>query len=196
MLNPDRAADVLAEMDPDDAADLLGELSPQTAEQLLALMQPEDAEDVRRLLTYEERTAGGMMTTEPVILPADATLAEALARVREPELSPALAAMVYVCRPPVETPTGRFLGVVHFQALLRDPPSTLVGAIVDNDIDWPRPDTSLEQVASLLAAYDLVALPVVDENQHLVGVVTIDDVLDHLLPENWRERDTEGVAHG
>ncbi|MEO6471961.1 MAG: CBS domain-containing protein, partial [Aeromicrobium sp.] len=137
-----------------------------------------------------------LMTTEPVILPADATLAEALARVREPELSPALAAMVYVCRPPVETPTGRFLGVVHFQALLRDPPSTLVGAIVDNDIDWPRPETPLEEVASLLAAYDLVALPVVDENQHLVGVVTIDDVLDHLLPEDWRERDVQGVIHG
>ncbi|MBC7593994.1 MAG: magnesium transporter [Kineosporiaceae bacterium] len=196
VLDPERAADVHEEMNPDDAADLIGELPAGTAEQLLALMEPEDAEDVRRLLIYEERTAGGMMTTEPVILPPDATLAEALARVREPELSPALAAMVYVCRPPVETPTGRFLGVVHFQALLRDPPSTLVGGIVDNDIDWPRPDSSLEQVASLLAAYDLVALPVVDENSHLVGVVTIDDVLDHLLPEDWRESDAEGAVHG
>jgi flagellar motility protein MotE (MotC chaperone)/sporulation protein YlmC with PRC-barrel domain len=196
VLDPDRAADVLAEMNPDDAADLLGELSPQTAEQLLALMEPEDAEDVRRLLTYEERTAGGMMTTEPVVLPPDATLAEALARVREPEIIPALASMIYVCRPPSETPTGRFLGVVHFQALLREPPSTLVGAIVDNDIDWPRPDASLEHVANLLAAYNMVALPVVDENSHLLGAVTIDDVLDHLLPEGWRENDNETAADG
>ncbi len=202
VLDPDRAADVLEEMNPDDAADLLGELSPQSAETLLALMQPEDAEDVRRLLTYEERTAGGMMTTEPVVLPPDATLAEALARLREPEIIPALAAMIYVCRPPLETPTGRFLGVVHFQALLREPPSTLVGAIVDNDIDWPRPEASLEHVANLLAAYNLVALPVVDENAHLLGAVTIDDVLDHLLPEGWREQDDaaqsepEVVAHG
>ncbi len=188
VLDPERAADVLEEMNPDDAADLVNELPSSTAESLLALMEPEDAEDVRRLLVYEERTAGGMMTTEPVILSPDATLAEALARVREPELSPALAAMAYVCRAPTETPTGRFLGIIHFQALLRDPPSTLVGAIVDNDIDWPRPESSLEQVASLLAAYDLVALPVIDENQHLLGVVTIDDVLDHLLPEDWRER--------
>lgn len=194
VLDPERAADVLGEMDPDDAADLLGELPLATSEHLLQLMEPDDAEDVRRLLTYEDRTAGGMMTTEPVMLPPDATLAEALARVREPELGPALASMVYVCRPPVETPTGRFLGVVHFQALLREPPSTLVGQLADNDIDWPRPDASLEHVASLLASYDMVALPVVDENQHLLGVVTIDDVLDHLLPEGWRERDADETA--
>lgn len=189
VLDPERAAVVLGEMDPDDAADLLGELPPATSEQLLALMEPDDAEDVRRLLTYEDRTAGGMMTTEPVILPPDATIAEALARVREPDLGPALASTVYVCRPPLETPTGRFLGIVHIQALLREPPSTLVGQLADNDIDWPRPDASLEHVASQLASYDMVALPVVDETNHLVGAVTIDDVLDHLLPEGWRERD-------
>ena len=188
ILDPERGADVLEEMDPDDAADLIGELPAQTAERLLELMEPEDAEDVRRLLSYDDRTAGGMMTTEPVILPPDATVAEALARVREPELSPALASMVYVARPPAETPTGRFMGVAHIQALLRFPPSTLVGAIVVNDIDWPKPDASLSTVASLLAAYDLVAIPVVDEDNRLVGAVTIDDVLDHLLPEGWRDQ--------
>jgi flagellar motility protein MotE (MotC chaperone)/sporulation protein YlmC with PRC-barrel domain len=194
VLDPGRAVDVLTEMDPDDAADLLGELAPATAEQLLAQMEPEDAEDVRRLLSYEERTAGGMMTTEPVVLPADATIAEALARVRNADLIPALASMVYVCRSPLETPTGRFLGVVHFQALLREPPSTLVGAIVESDIDWPRPTASLEHVANLLAAYNMVALPVVDENARLLGAVTIDDVLDHLLPEGWRESDPDPAA--
>ncbi|MGH3360239.1 MAG: magnesium transporter MgtE N-terminal domain-containing protein [Nocardioidaceae bacterium] len=189
-LDPDRAADVLEEMSPDDAADLIAELPEHTAEQLLLLMEPEEAEDVRRLLTYEERTAGGMMTTEPVIVPFDATLAEALARVREPELSPALAAMVYVCRAPLETPTGRFLGVAHIQAMLREPPSTLVSAIADNDIEWPRPDSSLEDVAGVLAAYNMVACPVVDENSHLLGAVTVDDALDHLLPDGWRDRDS------
>jgi len=191
VLDPERAADVLGEMNDDDAADVLGQLPPASAEQLLGLMEPEDAEDVRRLLTYEERTAGGMMTTEPIVLAADSTIAEALARVRDPDLSPALASMVYVCRSPLETPTGRFLGVVHFQALLREPPSTQVGVVVDNDIEWPRPDASLLHVANLLATYDLVALPVVDENQHLLGAVTIDDVLDHLLPEDWRDQDIQ-----
>jgi CBS domain-containing protein len=189
VLGDERAADVLEEMDPDDAADLLSDLPPGMSEKFLTLMEPEEAEDVRRLLSYEDRTAGGLMTPEPVILGPDATLAEALARIRERELGPALASMVYVCRPPLETPTGRFLGVVHFQALLREPPSTLVGALVDTDIEWPRPDATLEQVASLLASYDLVALPVVDDNQRLVGAVTIDDVLDHLLPAGWRERE-------
>lgn len=190
-LDPERAADVLEEMDSDDAADLVGQLPVDSAEQLLTLMEPADAQDVRRLLVYEEHTAGGMMTTEPVILPADATLADALARIREPALSGSLAAMVYVCRPPLETPTGRFLGVVHFQRLLREPPSTLVGAVLDNDIEWPRPETSLQDVAGLLAAYNMVACPVVDENAHLVGVLTVDDVLDHLLPEGWRDRTSE-----
>lgn len=190
-LDPERAADVLEEMSPDDAADVIAELPLATAEELLALMEPDEADDVRRLMVYEEGTAGGLMTSDAVILPPDATLAECLARVREPELSPSLAALVYVARPPLETPTGRFLGVVHFQHLLREPPSSLVGSIAVNDIDWPRPDTSLHEVARLLATYNLVACPVVDESQHLVGAITVDDVLDELLPEGWRDYEPE-----
>jgi Mg/Co/Ni transporter MgtE len=188
-LDTERAADVLEEMAPDDAADLIAELPAETAEQLLRAMEPSEADDVRRLLTYEEHTAGGMMTTEPVILPPTATVADALARVRMPELSPSLAAMVFVCRPPLETPTGRFLGVVHFQRLLREPPSELASAVVDSDLEPLRPESSLEDVSSHLATYNLVASPVVDEDGHLVGAVTVDDVLDHLLPEDWRDRD-------
>lgn len=188
-LDTERAADVLEEMSPDDAADLIAELPAETAEQLLRLMTPEEAADVRRLLTYAEHTAGGLMTTEPVILPPDATLADALARVRVPELTPSLAASVFVCRPPLDTPTGRLLGAAHIQRLLREPPSTLVSSVVDNDIEPLRPDATLHEVASHLAAYNLVASPVTDEDGHLLGVVTVDDVLDHLLPANWRDRD-------
>ncbi|MDI5963886.1 CBS domain-containing protein [Streptomyces sp. SL13] len=186
-LAEERAADVLEAMDPDDAADLLSELPEAEKERLLTLMQPQDAAPLRRLLTYEEHTAGGLMTTEPIVLRPDATVAEALARVRNQDLSPALAAQVYVCRPPDETPTGKYLGVVHFQRLLRDPPFTLVGAIADTDLRPLTPDTALPAVTSYLATYNMIAAPVVDDSGSLLGAVTVDDVLDHLLPEDWRD---------
>lgn len=195
-LQEERAADVLEAMDPDDAADLLSELPEDDKERLLTLMQPGDAADVRRLLAYEERTAGGLMTTEPIVLRPDATVADALARVRNPDLSPALAAQVYVCRPPDETPTGKYLGTVHFQRLLRDPPFTLVGSITDTDLRPLAPDTPLPAVTSYLATYNMVAAPVVDEVGSLLGAVTVDDVLDHLLPEDWRETELHHGALG
>jgi flagellar motility protein MotE (MotC chaperone)/sporulation protein YlmC with PRC-barrel domain len=186
-LKAERAADVLEEMDPDDAADLVAELPPETAEALLQLMEPDEAEDVKRLMAYVEDTAGAMMTSEPVILGPDATIAEALAHVRNPDLTPALAALVYVCRPPLETPTGRFLGVAHIQRLLREPPSTLVAGALDESMESLRPEATIDEVAAHLATYNLVAAPVIDENGHLLGAVTVDDLLDHMLPENWRD---------
>ncbi|MFJ6981969.1 MULTISPECIES: magnesium transporter MgtE N-terminal domain-containing protein [unclassified Streptomyces] len=186
-LKEERAADVLEAMDPDDAADLLAELPEGDQERLLSLMQPDDAADMRRLMAYEEHTAGGLMTTEPIVLRPDATVADALARVRNPDLSPALAAQVYVCRPPDDTPTGKYLGTVHFQRLLRDPPYTLVSSIVDDSLQSLEPDATLPVVAGFFAAYDMVAAPVVDDAGSLLGVVTVDDVLDHMLPEDWRE---------
>ena len=185
-LEGERAADVLGEMDPDDAADLLREIGEERANALLELMEPEDAEDVLRLMTYEDYSAGGMMTTEPIVLTADSTVAEALASVRQKEISPALASQIYICRQPTETPTGRFIGVVHYQRLLREPPATLLGSIVDNDSKGISPDASLHEVSSHLASYNMLSLPVVDSNERLLGAVTVDDVLDHLLPENWR----------
>ncbi|MGZ4638111.1 MAG: magnesium transporter MgtE N-terminal domain-containing protein [Actinomycetes bacterium] len=188
-LEEERAADVLEAMQPDDAADLLSELPRHEAEKFLELMEPDEAAPLRRLLEYSDDSAGGMMTTEPVILPPDATVAEALARVRQPELSPALAAQVYICRPPMETPTGRFIGIAHIQRLLREPPSSLVSGVVDTRIVPLQPNVSLAEITHHLATYNLVAVPVVDENNHLLGAVTVDDVLDHLLPEDWRESD-------
>ena len=129
----------------------------------------------------------------PFILLPNATVAEALAHVRKPDLSPALASQVYVCRPPTETPTGRFLGLVHIQRLLREPPSTLVGGVVDSGIEPLHVDVQLPAITHHLATYNLVAAPVVDENDHLLGAVTVDDVLDHLLPEDWREQDRSAM---
>ncbi|CAJ1580735.1 magnesium transporter MgtE N-terminal domain-containing protein [[Mycobacterium] wendilense] len=181
-----RAVDVLEAMDPDDAADVLGELNPTEAELLLARMDPEDSDPVRRLMQHSPDTAGGLMTPEPVVLATDTTVAEALARVRDPDLTPALASLVFVVRPPTATPTGHYLGGVHLQRLLREPPAALVSGILDDDLPGLTPDMPLSALTRYFAAYNLVCGPVVDDAGHLLGAVTVDDVLDHLLPHDWR----------
>ena len=188
-LDRNRAADVLEEMDPDDAADLLAELPKPDQEELLDLMEPDEASPVRALLSYSPGTAGSLMTSEPVVMTPDATVAEALARVREQQLSPAVAAQVFVARAPTATPTGRYLGVVHFQRLLREPPAAMLGGIVDKGIDPLEPTTPVVEITKRLATYNLVAMAVVDQSDRLVGAVTVDDLLDHLLPPDWRDRD-------
>ncbi|MGK7224102.1 magnesium transporter MgtE N-terminal domain-containing protein [Kocuria flava] len=186
---PERAAAVLEEMEPDDAADLLNELPDTEAEELLERMQPEDAEDVRRLLEYEEGTAGSLMTPVPIILPPEATVAEALAHIRQEELSPAVAAAVMVARPPLETPTGKYLGMVHTQKLLRFPPYEPIGNLIDRSLEPVADLATLQDVARELATYDLTIIPVVNDHDRVVGAITIDDVLDALLPEDWRTAD-------
>jgi CBS domain-containing protein len=189
-LGIERGADVIEEMEPDDAADLLSELPPEQAAQLLAEVEPQDAAGLRRLLSYDDFTAGGMMNPEPVLLPPDATVAEALARIRSAELAPSLAAQVYVVRQPLDTPSGKFLGVAHFQRLLREPPSALVSSVLDTSLEPVGPQAPLSSVTRYFATYNLVALPVVDERDRLLGAVTVDDVIDHMLPEDWRESDS------
>ncbi len=185
-MDTERAADVLEAMDPDDAADLIAELDPGLAETLLQRMEPDEAQDVRALLIYDAATAGGLMNPEPVILASDATVAEALARVRQEEVTPAMAALAFVCRPPLDTPTGTYLGAVHIQRLLREPPSELVAAVIDPDIAPLTAQSNIAQVSRYFATYDLVCAPVVDADRRLLGAVTVDDVLDHILPNDWR----------
>ncbi|MDO5747299.1 MAG: CBS domain-containing protein [Actinomycetaceae bacterium] len=184
-----RAADVLDVMQPDDAADLVGNLPESQATMLLDEMQPEEAEDVRRLMAYEDYEAGGLMTTAPVILSADTNVATLLAGVRRQDIPPALAAIVFVVRPPLETPTGRYIGAVHIQRALREPPQTLLGHIIDTDVEGIAPNTEIGTITRLLATYNLTALPVVDDANRLLGAVSVDDVLDHLLPHDWRDAD-------
>lgn len=186
-----RAADVLDEMEPDDAADLVSELPEQQAAQLLELMEPEEARDIRRLMAYAEDEAGGLMTTEPIILPPEATIARAIAHARREDINPALATMVIVCRPPLETPTGRYLGVLHLQRALREPPMEPIGQYLDTDLDPVAPTDSLNKVTRLLATYNHTAVPVVDEDRRVLGAISVDDVLDALLPDNWRDLDDD-----
>jgi len=149
---------------------------------------------VRRLMSYGQKTAGGLMTSDPLILAGYATVADALAVMRDDELEVALAAQVFVVEAPTSTPTGRFLGAVGFQRLLREAPWMRLDACVDDEPEYLRPDAPDDEVSARLAAYDLVAIAVCDEAQRLIGAVTVDDVIDHMLPPTWRRVRRGGSA--
>jgi CBS domain-containing protein len=183
----DRGADVVEKMQPDDAADLLAAMPAEQRERLLTAMESVPAADLRRLLTYGGTTAGGLMTSRPLIVTPETPVAEVLARVRDPDMPATAAAQVYVCEPPLMTPTGRYLGSVGFQRLLRRPPSVLAGECIDKASVFVRPDLPDHELAARLAAYNLISVAVCDEDGRLLGAVTVDDVLDHLLPPGWRK---------
>ena len=189
-LEIERSADVVEEMQPDDAADLLAEMPAEQRERLLLAMQSVQANELRRLLRYDAATAGGLTTSQPLVFTPDTPVAEVLARVRDPAHSATLAAQVYVCEPPTMTPTGRYLGSVGFQRLLRRPPSILVGECVQARV-FVRPDLPERELAARLAAYNLIGVAVCDSDGRLLGAVTVDDVLERLLPTDWRTRGVE-----
>lgn len=195
-LDDERAAEVLDLMQPDDAADLMANLPEARSEAIFELMDEEEADDIRMLMQFDEFTAGGLMTTEPIICAADMTVAEAMAQIRRKEISPVLAAQVFITLPPYEVATGRYLGVVHFQKMLRRPPHERLGSMLDTELEPLKPHTHISVIHRTLATYNLVALPVVDDQHHLIGVVTVDDVLDHLLPDDWRTEDESEVHLG
>jgi magnesium transporter len=182
-LDPERAADILEEMSPDDAADLVADLSDESREEILALMERDEAEELGELLAYPEDTAGGMMTTEFVALPASLTCAQAIDRLRE--LEPDAETIYYVYLTDDE---DRLVGVLSLRDLIVAKPETLVA-----DVMIPEPVTvgvlaDEDEVAEIVAHYNLLAVPVIDASGQLVGIVTVDDAMDAILPDAWRKR--------
>ncbi len=186
-LDRDRLVGVFDEMEYDDLADLLGEMAPADQERMLGVMDVDDADVVRRLLSYEEGTAGGLMTPDVIILGSDATVAEALAQVRDPDWVVSIATQVFVTQAPYKAPTGKLIGVVHMQRLLREPPNMEIGRLVADDPTLD-PDATDREVAEMLASYDLLAVAVTDEANRFLGAVTVDDVIDRMLGAGWRTR--------
>jgi CBS domain-containing protein len=184
-LHAERLLDVLEEMEYDDLADLLAEMPVTQRDRVLEAMDTDEADVVRRLLSYAEGTAGSLLTPDVIILGRTATVAEALANVRDPDWLVSIAAQVFVTQPPFVPPTGPYLGVVHFQRLLREPPSMELGRMLEQEPTIP-PDLPEAQVAEKLASYNLLSIAVCDEEQRLLGAITVDDVLDRLLPRDWR----------
>ncbi|CAN5551874.1 CBS domain-containing protein [soil metagenome] len=186
-LDIERVVSVLEEMEYDDLADLLVEMPGEQRTRVLDAMDAEDADVMRRLLAYTEGTAGSLMTPDIIIMGANATVAEALAEIRDPDWLVSIAAQVFVVRPPYKPPTGRYLGVVHFQRLLREPPSMELGKCV-SDEPTITPEILEREVAERLASYNLLSVGVCDEAGRLLGAITVDDVLDRTLPTGWRQR--------
>jgi Mg/Co/Ni transporter MgtE len=186
-LDTDRLVAVLAEMEYDDLADLLAEMPGEQRTRILDAMEPDDAEVMRQLLSYPEGTAGGMMTPEIIIMGPTATVAEALAELRDPDWLVSIAAQVFVCQPPFKPPTGTYLGVVHFQRLLRESPAMELGQCLEVEPSIP-PELNDREVAERIASYNLLAVPVCDEAGRLLGAITVDDVLDRVLPVGWRQQ--------
>ena len=186
-LDIDRLVNVLEEMEYDDLADLLAEMPGEQRTRVLDAMDEEDADVMRRLLSYDEGTAGSLMTPDIVIFGHTATVAEALAEIRDPEWLVSIAAQVFVVQPPYKPPTGQYLGVVHFQRLLREPPSMELGRCVEQE-PTITPDMPEREVAERLASYNLLSVGVCDDSGRLLGAITVDDVLDRTLPTGWRQR--------
>ena len=180
-LPSDLAADILEEMAPDDATDLLTDLPPERAEELINLMEAEEAADVRTLLKYPEGTAGSVMTTEFIALPRDLTAKATLARLRE--LAPEAEHIYYFY---VVDDRRHLAGVLPLRALILAPPDQPIAEIVAEEVVSVSVDADLETVAAALTKYDLLALPVLDDQSRIVGVVTVDDVMDIVLRKGRR----------
>jgi magnesium transporter len=182
-VSPDHAADILEEMPPDEAADLLGELPQETSTALLRKMEVEEAQDVRELLTYPADTAGGMMTTEFVALPADLTVDETFARLRT--IAPEVENIYYVF---VVDADGRLVGVLSMRHLILAQPTTLLRDIMIPDPARVHHTDSRDTVAEIVEKYDLLALPVVDDSDALIGMITVDDVVSHIAKQAWKHK--------
>jgi magnesium transporter len=184
-MDQERAADILEEMTPGAAADALEDLDDEVAEQLLARMEPEEAADVQALLEYDEDSAGRIMTTDFVRIPADATVGDALAYIRSLEEVPDPLLAVYAMEP---ADPGTLRGLVRLRALILADPSTPLTELLDEDVPTVLPQDPAEDAARVLAEYNLLAVPVLDEDRRMLGIVTVDDALAVLLPEIWQRR--------
>jgi CBS domain-containing protein len=184
-MDEERAADILEHMSPDEAADVLGDLPEDKAEDLLNRMEDEEQSEVAELLPYEDDTAGGLMTTEFVTLPRDLTVGEALARLREMAETPNMIYYLYVVE---QEESWKLTGVIALRNLILGDPSMPLAQVMRTEIQVAHPDDEAEEVAQKIAEYNLLALPVVDEAGEILGIVTVDDAIELLLPKDWRQR--------
>jgi magnesium transporter len=182
-LSPERAADILEEMAPDDRADLIADLSESARNEILQLMEHDEAEEARELLGYPEDSAGGIMTPDFVALPSHVTAAQAIERIRE--LEPDAETIYYLY---VTDDEGKLAGVLSLRDLIVAKPETRISDFMHTELVAVNALAHEDEVAQAVAHYNLLAVPVVDEDGHLLGIVTVDDALDTVLPSAWKRR--------
>jgi magnesium transporter len=184
-MDEERAADILERMSPDEAADVLGDLPEEKAEDLLKRMEDDEQSEVAELLPYADDTAGGLMTTEFVTLPRDLTVGEALARLREMAETPNMIYYLYVVE---NEESWKLVGVIALRSLILADPSAPLERVMRTDLQVAHPDDNATDVSQKIAEYNLLALPVVDESEDILGIITVDDAIEVLLPRDWRQR--------
>ena len=184
-MDQERAADILEWMSPDEAADVLGDLPEEKAEELLGLMEDDEQADVVELLPYEDDTAGGLMTTEFVTLPRALTVGEALARLREMAETPNMIYYLYVVD---EENSWKLVGVIALRSLILADPSAPLEEVMRTEFQQADPSEPAQEVAHRMAEYNLLALPVVEDTGDILGIITVDDAMEILLPKDWRQR--------
>ncbi len=177
-MNNDQASDLLEEMAPDEAADILGELPEEKADELLNLMEPEEAHDVRQLMDYEEGTAGSLMTTEYIALSPEITVTEAFAQLRR--LAAEAETIYYLF---LVEKDGTLSGVVSLRELLMAEPDAVLRELMQTRVISVHPQESDREVAEEVNKYNLLAIPVLDETNRLLGIITVDDILEVLIPD-------------
>ncbi|HTD36533.1 MAG TPA: CBS domain-containing protein [Candidatus Limnocylindrales bacterium] len=182
-LGTERAADIIEEMDSDDAADLLGDLPEEQQEELLREMDAETAEDLRELVAYDEDTAGGLMTTDYFWIYPHRTVTATIAKIRQ--IAPETEFIYYLY---VTDQSEKLLGILSLRTLLLSAADATIHSIMDTDLVAVRPDTPAEEVAATIARYDMLAVPVTDEGGKMLGIVTVDDAIDAIIPERLKKQ--------
>lgn len=184
-MDEERAADILEEMSPDDAVDVLGELSDEKAEELFNLMEDDEKADVAELMHFEHDTAGGLMTTEFIVFAKDLTVGQTIARLREMAETPNMIYYLYVVE---KEDSWRLVGLISLRSLILADPTRRLEEVMRDQYQFAHPSDSAEEVAQTISEYNLLALPVVDDEGDIAGIVTVDDAMEILLPKNLQRR--------
>ena len=184
-MDEERAADILEEMSPDDAVDVLDEMDDEKAQELFDLMEDEEKADVAELMHFDHDTAGGLMTTEFIVFPRSLTAGEAIARLREMAETPGMIYYLYVVE---EENSWKLCGLISLRSLILADPTRELSEVMRSDFRSAHPTDSAKEVAQTIAEYNLLALPVVDDEGDIAGIVTVDDAMEILLPNNLQRR--------